>query len=375
MSFGFARSDRSRLAQWWWTVDLWSLVAILCLVAFGALLMLSASSSAAERFGRGSFDFARQQFLVMPAALALVFALSLCSLKSIRRLAVAGLFAALLATAATLVVGAEVNGSSRWLRIFGQSLQPSEFVKPCFAVTVAWLLALAKIDARVPGQVVALALWLLAAALFLLQPDFGQTLLISAIFGAQLFVAGLPLVLVGALAGLGIAALVGGYLLFPHVQLRIDSFLDPAKGDRFQVDRAQEAFAAGGWLGRGPGEGLVKDKLPDPHTDFIFAVAGEEYGLLFCIILVALFAVVALRSLARAGQDNSLFVVLAITGLVTQFALQALINMASALHLVPTKGMTLPFLSYGGSSLLAMGLALGMVLALTRRRFGIGEIV
>jgi len=186
----------------------------------------------------------------------------------------------------------------------------------------------------------------------------------------QFFLAGLPLIWVGVAGIGGVLGLTSAYLLLPHVASRIDRFVNPASGDSYQVDRSMDAFMNGGWWGRGPGEGTVKLTLPDAHADFVFAVAGEELGLVICLVIVALFAFVVLRGFTRLLQEANLYIVLAATGLLVQFGLQAIINMASALHLMPTKGMTLPFISYGGSSLLALGIGMGMALALTRRRFG-----
>ena len=364
----FARTDRSELGRWWWTVDRWSLVAIVLLMGLGAILLLAASPAAGERIGLDSFYLAKRQFILLPVALAVLAGVSLSSPRWTRRLAVLGLLGTMLLCAAALLAGSEIKGATRWISLLGFSLQPSEFLKPCFAVTAAWMFAARKDDPAVPGIHIATGLWLLCGALLLLQPDVGQFFVLSAIWGVQFFLSGLPLVWVVAILIGGICALVGTYFALPHVAARIDSFLDPDAGDRYQIKRSIEAFSSGGLLGRGPGEGTVKSHLPDAHSDFIFAVAGEEFGLLVCLAIVGLFAFLVLRGFSRVLQDNSLFVLLASAGLLTQLALQALINMASALHLIPTKGMTLPFISYGGSSLLAMALAMGMLLALTRRR-------
>ena len=206
------------------------------------------------------------------------------------------------------------------------------------------------------------------------QPDLGMAVVVAAVWFGQFFMAGLRLYWVAAGGIAGASGLVGAYLLLPHVTSRIDRFLDPAAGDSYQVKRAMEAFANGGLWGRGPGEGRVKDVLPDAHADFVFAVAGEEFGVVVCALIVAVFAFVVLRGLSRLLQEENLFVMLAATGLLMQFGLQAIINMASALHLIPTKGMTLPFLSYGGSSMLALAFGMGMMLALTRRRLGGSEV-
>ncbi len=365
----FTRADTSALGRWWWTIDRWTLFAIGGLMALGIVLMLSASPAAGGRIGLGGFDLAQRQVVFLPIAAALLLGTSLLSPRAVRRLAVAGLLASTILLLLTLIVGTEIKGASRWLNLYGFSIQPSEFVKPCLAVAAAWMFAEAKLDPRFPGNPIAIGLYGLVTGLLLLQPDVGQAFLVLATFGAQLFLIGLPMIWVVGLCLLGIAGLTAAYVMLPHVTARIDSFLDPNSGDHYQVDRAIEAFMNGGLFGRGPGEGTVKAQLPDVHADFIFAVAGEEFGALVCLGIVGLFAFVVLRSLSKLLIERSLFVLLAATGLLVQFGLQALINMGSTLSLMPTKGMTLPFISYGGSSLLALALGMGMLLALTRRRF------
>ncbi|MDJ0946029.1 MAG: putative peptidoglycan glycosyltransferase FtsW [Kiloniellales bacterium] len=365
----FTRADTSLLGRWWWTIDRWTLFAIGGLMALGIVLMLSASPAAGGRIGLGGFDLAQRQVVFLPIAAALLLSTSLLSARAVRRLAVFGLLAGAVLLVLTLFVGTEIKGASRWLNLYGFSIQPSEFVKPCLAVATAWMFAEAKLDPRFPGNPIAIGLYGLVTSLLLLQPDVGQAFLVLATFGAQLFLIGLPMVWVAGFCLLGVAGLAAAYVLLPHVTVRIDSFLDPNSGDHYQVDRSIEAFMNGGLFGRGPGEGTIKAQLPDVHADFIFAVAGEEFGALVCLGIVALFAFVVLRSLSRLLAERSLFVLLAATGLLVQFGLQALINMGSTLRLMPTKGMTLPFISYGGSSLLALALGMGMLLALTRRRF------
>ena len=366
----FTRTDTSVIGRWWWTVDRWSLVAVVLLMGFGAVLMLAASPAAAGRIGLEAFHLASRQLLLLPFAALLIFALSLASPKFVRRFSVVGLLVFTLLLSLTLVIGSEIKGASRWLTIGGLSIQPSEFVKPFFAVAIAWMFNAAKESEGFPGNRIATAYWAILVVILLLQPDVGQAFLVTAIWGVEFFLAGLPLIWVGGFVGIAVFGLVGAYFLLPHVTARIDSFLDPAAGDRYQVGRSIEAFMNGGLFGRGPGEGTVKAQLPDAHSDFIFAVAGEELGLVACLMILGLFGFVVLRGFSRLLRENSLFVLLAVSGLLVQFGLQALINMGSALHLMPTKGMTLPFISYGGSSLIALALAIGMVLALTRRRVG-----
>jgi cell division protein FtsW len=344
-------------------------------MGLGAVLIMAVAPAAAERIGGlGTFQLAERQLVFLALAILVVVGVSLLEPRNLRRLSVAGLGAAIVLLALTLLVGPEIKGATRWLSVAGVSIQPSEFVKPFFAVAVAWLLAAEKDGHAIPGTRAALALWAVVVALLLLQPDVGQSFVISAILGIEMFVAGLPLIWVGLMAAGGVLGLAGAYIALPHVALRIDGFLDPAAGDRYQIERSMAAFANGGLFGTGPGEGTVKTQLPDAHSDFIFAVAGEEFGLLACLAMVALFAFVVLRGFSRVLQERSLFVLLACAGLLAQFGLQALINMASALHLMPTKGMTLPFISYGGSSSIGLALAMGMVLALTRRRVGGGSV-
>ena len=368
----FSRSDTSVLARWWWTVDRWTLAGLLALIGFGYVMMLAASPAVAERIGASSRHmFLVKQVAYLMLATALMVAVSLFSVRQVRRFALAGFLLFLVLTAATLVVGTEIKGARRWLPIPGFSLQPSEFIKPFFAVVSAWLIAEGKAPgSKFWGASIAVGLFCAIAAVLKGQPDIGMLLVIAAVFFAQFFVAGMNLVLVGAVGGLGIAAAGLAYLMFPHVQSRVHRFLDPSAGDSYQVSVALEAFANGGLMGRGPGEGRVKNVLPDAHADFVFAVAGEEFGMVVCLVILALFAFVVVRGLMRLIGESDLFVMLAGTGLLTQFGLQAFVNMGSTLHLIPTKGMTLPFVSYGGSSVLAIAIGMGMLLALTRRRSG-----
>jgi cell division protein FtsW len=364
-----ARSDQSLLGRWWWTVDRWQIVALFLLMGMGAIFMLAASPAAADRIGLADpFQLARRHMIMIPLAVLLMLAMSVLSPRSVRRFAVVGLLATIALLVATLFIGQHIKGASRWIELGGFSLQPSEFAKPFFAVTAAWMFSMGRVEGGLPGASIATVLYVVIAGLFLLQPDVGQTVVLTAVFGMQFFLAGLSLVWVGGIAISGIGLLVGTYFLFPHVAERVDSFLDPDSGDTYQIERSLEAFQNGGPWGRGPGEGTVKDQLPDSHSDFIFAVAGEEFGVVVCLFLVVLFAFVVLRGFAKLMGETSLFVLLAATGLLTQVGLQAFVNMASAMHLIPTKGMTLPFISYGGSSYLALAIAMGMVLALTRRR-------
>jgi cell division protein FtsW len=352
------RTDRSVLGRWWWTVDRWTLVALGVLIAFGALMAFAASPAVASRIRIDSFSLVRHHFALLPVAGAILIGVSLLDTRRVRRLAIVGFLGGIVLLALTLVLGTEIKGATRWVTIAGFSLQPSEFVKPCFAVVAAWMFAAQHGAERVPGNAIAIALYGLVLGLLLLQPDLGMAVVVSATWFAQFFLAGLSLVWVGLLAAIGVAGLVGAYFMFDHVHERVDAFLDPTAGDRYQIDRSLEAFANGGWFGRGPGEGTVKLVLPDAHSD---------------LFIIVVFGFVILRGIARLMNEQNLFVLLAASGLLVSFGLQAAINMASSLSMIPTKGMTLPFISYGGSSLLALSLTMGMLLALTRKRPGMGE--
>jgi cell division protein FtsW len=367
-----SRADTSLVGRWWWTVDRLTLLALGLLIGFGYVMMLAASPAVAARIGEARDALILKQVLFLALAAAIMTLTSFLSLRGVRNLALMGGLLALALTALTLIKGVEIKGARRWIALPGFSLQPSEFLKPFFAVLTGYLLTTPRLP-RLAGGAIATLAFALIAFLLKSQPDIGMLSVITAVFLAQWFIAGLNLILVGV----GLAGMAGGgiaaYAFFPHVQSRVARFLDPAKGDHYQITTALEAFGNGGLWGRGPGEGRIKDLLPDAHADFVFAVAGEEFGFVICAALVGLFAFLVIRGLLRLKRENDPFVVVAASGLLAGFGLQAFINMASSLHLIPTKGMTLPFISYGGSSVLAMAFGMGMLLALTRRRFG-GEI-
>ncbi|MBM3513250.1 MAG: putative lipid II flippase FtsW [Alphaproteobacteria bacterium] len=368
MNTSITRTDVSLVGRWWWTVDKWILVAVALLISIGVLLNFAAGPPAAERIGADTFHFVRRQMMFLPIAVVVMLAISLLPPVQIRRLAVIGFVCALILMLATLALGLEVKGARRWITFAGVSLQPSEFIKPFFAVVAAWMFAEHRLRDDFPGNAIAVGLLLAVVVMLLSQPDVGMTLVVTAVWCAQFFVAGLPIFWVILFALAGLSALVGAYFAFSHVASRVDRFLDPSSGDNYQITQSMRAFEQGGWFGRGPGEGRVKEALPDAHTDFIFAVAGEEFGVILCIAMVALFAFLVIRALVKAMREENLFILLAVGGLAVQFGLQAVINMASSLRMMPTKGMTLPFVSYGGSSLVALGVGMGMILALTRRR-------
>ena len=361
----FSRTERGLLARWWWTVDHGLLAGLGLLAASGLVFVLASSPAVAGRLGLPSMHFVgRHMVYLVPAAL-LLFGASLLSPTGVRRVAVCLLALSLVMIVLTLLIGPETKGARRWLPIAGLVIQPSEFVKPALVVVVAALLA------RAPGLTNALPGVLLGALVLILllaQPDVGMALMVGALLAVQLFVAGLPWLLVVGLMVLGGLGLWQAYLFFPHVAERFDRFVDPSSGDHYQVGLALEAIRGAAWFGSGPGEGRVKYVLPDAHSDFVFAVIAEEFGLIACLALLGLFGFVLLRGLQRSELVPDRFALLAATGLIVHFGLQAIINLAVNLSLLPAKGMTLPFISYGGSSLCALALGMGMFLALTRRR-------
>ncbi len=367
MNFGLSRTDGSQLATWWWSVDRWLLVAVMVLILCGTVLIAAASPAIAQRLHLPWFYFILRHLFYLVPTLALILGFSIMTPRALRRTAILFFLITLAMLALVPVMGSELNGARRWISLGGFSLQPSEFIKPCFAVVAAWLFASQHRDRSFPGYMTSCMLYALIVGLLLLQPDLGMTVIVSFVWAIQFFMAGLPLSIVAILFVLFVVGLFGIYMTFPHVSSRIDRFVDPQKGDTYQVDRALEAFRNGGIFGTGPGQGHIKRVLPDAHADFIFAVAGEEFGMILTALLVLLFGFIVWRGMQRARSSDNLFVMLAVSGLLAQFGGQALVHMGSSLHLLPAKGMTLPFVSYGGSSLLALGLGMGMVLGLTRQ--------
>ena len=371
----FSRRDNSILGRWWWTVDRWSFGVLLLIMILGVLLSFAASPPVADRLGIGGFFFVKRHILMIFPALAVMIGSSLLMPRHIRRLAVLIYVAGLVLMVATILTGTEVKGAKRWINLGGFSLQASEFVKPVLAVISAWMMSEKLRNPTFPGISMSFLFLCMYVFLLILQPDFGMTIVTVATWGCQLFVAGIPLFWMVFVAGTGIVGALGAYLFLPHVTRRVDQFLDPASGDPkqdlYQITQSLEAFKNGGFFGRGPGEGIVKKHIPDAHADFVFAVAGEEFGVFVCLLIVMLFGFIVIRSYLRIVNENSLFVMLATSGIAFQFGMQSLVNMASTLHIIPTKGMTLPFVSYGGSSMLALGLGMGIVLSLTRKRYGV----
>jgi cell division protein FtsW len=369
-----SRADRSRFAEWWFTVDRQLLALIGVLMVSGLLLSLAASPAIAIKRGFATYHFVYRQFFFAALATVVIIAVSFASPLMIRRLAIISLCVSLVGLVAVLMVGHDINGAKRWLPILGQTLQPSEFAKPGFIVVTAWLFAETKRRPDMPALALAAGLAALLTSLLIAEPDIGQALLVGMVWSVLYIISGQPRI--GALVLLLGAPLAGmaAYFSFSHVRARVDRYLSGVSGDHSQVDRALQAIMEGGFLGRGPGEGTVKIVLPDAHTDFILAVVAEEYGVLACLMLLALFAAITLKAVIRAGREGDPANRLAILGLAMVFALQALINMGVNVGLLPAKGMTLPFISAGGSSTLAVALTLGMLLALTRKRTDLANL-
>ena len=360
----FDRTDRSHIGVWWWTVDKMMLASIFLLMVLGAVLVMAASPPVASRIGLPEQHFVWKQLIFLMPATAIMLITSIFSARLIRILCLFGLVFVSCLMIATVLIGPEVKGATRWLTISGFRLQPSEFIKPLCAVSCARLLGLWREREQFPGWIWASAISGFVIALLMFQPDIGMASVVLLTFGFQLFLAGLPLLIV--FTAIGLTPLAGwlGYSHFGHVQQRVDRFLD---GGGMQTERSIQSFVEGGWFGVGPGDGTVKQDLPDAHADFIFSVAAEEYGLMACLLLIGAYSFVVIRGYAQSLNRPNMFAILAVSGLTTQFGLQAAIHMASSVDMIPTKGMTLPLISYGGSSLLASGLTLGLILALTRK--------
>ena len=365
-----SRAETTAFARWWWTVDRVLLVALISLMVLGLVLSFAASPPVAERLGLGSYHFVlRHVMFAIPAVIVMV-TLSFLTPRQVRRVALILFLAALMGIILTLFAGVEVKGSRRWLSLAGLTVQPAEFIKPAFVVLTAFLFAEGGKRPDLPGRLLALFLLAMVIAPLVAQPDFGQAMLLSITWSAMIFLAGLQWRWVFALGGAGAAGIISAYFYLPHVTARFNAFLNPEADANYQIDRSIESFVRGGWFGEGPGEGIVKRRLPDSHTDFVFAVTAEEFGIIACTLIVALFAVIVLRGLMHAFRETDTFVRLALAGLMLQFGGQASINMAVNLQLMPAKGMTLPFISYGGSSLVAIAIGMGFALALARRRPG-----
>lgn len=364
----FSRTDESLLGNWWWTVDRVILFAFVVLISIGVLMAAAATPMVANRIGLDEFYFLKRHIIYLVLSLFTIFFVSTLSLDQLKKFSLLLFFVALFLTLMTFFFGTEIKGARRWISILGFSLQPSEFAKPALAVITAWLLSEQHKYQKFHGKTLTTLLYASFAILLIFQPDVGMVLLTTAVWLGQLFINGFPIIYAIIMGLAGICGLVLAYFFLPHVTVRIDKFLNPAVGDHYQIDRSLEAFANGGLFGVGPGEGIIKKHLPDAHADFVFAVLGEEFGFFVCVFLVLLIAFITVYGMLRTLKEDDSFTILASTGLLAQFGLQSFVNIASALHLIPTKGMTLPFVSYGGSSMLTASITAGFILALGRKR-------
>ena len=363
----FSRTDRSRLAAWWFTVDWVWLGAIAALVVIGVVLSLAASPVIATKKGLPTYYFVERHVVFSVVGFSIILVLSFFSPSQVRRFALVALLVSIVSLIWVVFWGAEIHGARRWLELGGYSLQPSEFVKPALVVILAWLFAESVHRRDMPAMPLAAALGVLVVGLLLLQPDVGQALLVSIVVIALYILSGQRLIGIGVLFGVLAGGAGAAYFAFDHVRVRVDSFLSSTPAKNSQLARAMDSFVQGGFFGRGPGEGTIKTRFPDAHNDFIFSVVAEEYGVIACLGLVALFGFIVLRSLIAAAREEDGANRLAIQGLSLAFGVQALINMGVNAGLLPAKGMTLPFISAGGSSILAISITLGLLAALMRR--------
>lgn len=390
----FSRADRSFLGAWWWTVDHSLLLAVFLLAAIGLAMVSTASPPVAQLLELDDYFFLKRQVVLLVPALLLMLGVSMLAPRTIWRICSILFLIGIAGMMMTLFVGTEIKGARRWLPLLGMSIQPSEFVKPAFIVVAAWFMALQKAPwarvgvmkpilakafapkdkAPMRNFFIVIGLYALVVVLLMFQPDLGMTVVVTSVFAAQIFLAGMRLRYLSAMLLIAPVLLGAAYTCFDHVRSRMDRFFFPDSGDTYQVDRALEAFRNGGLTGTGPGQGTVKLNLPDAHADFIFPVAGEEFGIIFVLFLIGLFGFIVVRGFSRLRQSDDMFAVLAVGGLLTMFGLQALIHMGSSVHLLPAKGMTMPFISYGGSSLISLGLSMGIVLSLTRRQRRAGRV-
>jgi len=364
----FSRERKTPLAEWWWTVDRPLLAALVGLLAAGVMMSFAASPAVAVRIGLNEWHFTVRHIIFLVPTLGVLIAGSFLTSQQSRRLALGVLVVMSIAMLLTLFIGTEIKGSRRWISILGFSVQPSEFVKPAFAIISAWLISEQMKAPELPGHILTFAIMGGIVGVLLLQPDIGQTALVILTWAGLLFISGISWWVIMVLGGLALAGITAAYFMFPHVTRRFDAFLNPETGDNYQVEKALQSLLEGGWFGLGPGEGVAKRALPDAHADFVFSAAAGEFGVLFCLGLVALIAFVVARSMFLAQQQQNLFSRLAVSAVAIQFGMQACINLLVNLNLIPPKGMTLPFVSSGGTSMIAIAFGMGILLGLTRRK-------
>ena len=359
-----SRSDRSNLALWWWTIDRYLLTSFFLLIIFGIFLVMASSQHLAESLNISSHYFTARHIFFGILCVPVIIFFSILNERQTKIICIFGMFTVILMLIFILIEGEKIKGAQRWLYLGNFSFQPSEVCKPFFVIFNAWLLSLWSEKTNFPGWMWSIASISIISTLLLLQPDLGMTIVMILTWGFQLFITGIPIIIIFCLILAFPIFMILSYNYFDHVKIRIDNFIE---GKTYQVTKSLQSFESGGFWGKGPGEGFYKKFLPDAHSDFVFAVAAEEYGAVICCIIIITYGLIIARSFFYSLNNNNLFCILAISGLGFQFGLQTLIHMASNTDLIPTKGMTLPFLSYGGSSLLASAITAGILLSLTRK--------
>lgn len=361
-----SRADKSIIGDWWWSIDRVLLFSFVTLILFGFMMAMAATPVVAERIGLDKLYFVKRHFAYIVPSIGIMFVTSLLNSVQAKTASVITFAVMIVMVICTILFGTPVKGARRWITIAGLSIQPSEFVKPAFVVLSAWLFSLQHKDKGIPGNMLSIGLYTFVIVLLVLQPDIGMSVVLTATWCIQYFLNGLSIVFVIGGVALGIVSFILAYMFLPHVTVRVDKFLYPSSGDNYQITKSLEAFANGGSFGVGPGEGVLKRHLPDAHADFVFSVLGEEFGAIICIVLLFVFALIFIRGIAKTLSRQDIFSFLTLSGLLVQFSMQSIINMASSLHMIPTKGMTIPFVSYGGSSMLAAGFTAGLILCFSR---------
>lgn len=364
----FDRNSLSAIKKWWIDIDKVNFLIIISIMVFGLMMTASSSPAIAKRIDVDKFYFLKKQMIFFILALILVVTISFLNQDNIKLFALFGISASLFLLVVVLFFGIEAKGAKRWMSVAGFTLQPSEFAKTFFVIFNAYILQRFAAQRFLYKYGVSMILLLSLLVLLLLQPDFGMSITLVVLWASQLFIYGLPMIIVIILAILGVFGAISAYLVFPHVEDRINKFLD-TDGKNYQVERSIDAFNNGSFFGVGPNNGVVKNFIPDAHTDFIFAVIGEEYGVLTCMLVVLVFAYLITRIIKYCLDEENMFVYLSLFGLMIQFSMQMIVNVGASLHLLPAKGMTLPFISYGGSSMISMGICFGLILAFTKRKY------
>ena len=359
-----SRSDNSNIALWWWTIDRFLLTLFSILIIVGIFLVMASSQHLAQSFNIFSHYFTLRHILFVIISLPIIFLFSLLNEKQTKAISIIGLIITIFLLLIILINGSDIKGAKRWIYFSGFSFQPSELCKPFYVIVNAWFLTLWIEGKNFPGWAWSIVSLILISSLLLIQPDVGMTIVIILTWCFQLFITGIPLIIIICLTLAVPLFVILTYHNFDHVKIRIDGFLE---GTTYQVTKSLQSFEFGGFWGTGPGEGFYKKFLPDAHSDFVFAVAAEEYGILICLIIILIYSLVVYRAFSLSFINKSLFFIIAVSGLAFQFGIQTLIHMGSNTNLIPTKGMTLPFLSYGGSSMISSAITVGILLSLTRK--------